>query len=142
MSTKITKILLFFHPDKNIDIILPLLSKNMIFLTFYLILRGGNMARKTGRSGRIRATKLFLSAAGVSRELGLTCANQYEVDVKQACIESSLQKILPADSKKFDQIRPAWFAPLDRMDMVITDSGISGEWVQVMEQTGISVQTV
>ncbi|MDR1899993.1 MAG: DeoR/GlpR family DNA-binding transcription regulator [Treponema sp.] len=91
---------------------------------------------------RIRATKLFLSAAGVSRELGLTCANQYEVDVKQACIGSSLRKILLADSKKFDQIRPAWFAPLDKMDTVITDSGISGEWVQVMEQMGIQVQAV
>jgi DeoR family deoxyribose operon repressor len=91
---------------------------------------------------RIRATKLFLSAAGVSRELGLTCANQYEVDVKQACIESSLQKILLADSKKFDQIRPAYFAPLDGMDMVITDSGIKGEWVEVMKQMGIQVQIV
>ncbi|MDR2159707.1 MAG: DeoR/GlpR family DNA-binding transcription regulator [Treponema sp.] len=91
---------------------------------------------------RIRATKLFLSAAGVSRELGLTCANQYEVDVKQACIESSLQKILLADSKKFGQIRPAYFAPLSRMDMVITDSGIDGEWAAVMAQMGIGVQTV
>jgi DeoR family deoxyribose operon repressor len=91
---------------------------------------------------RIRATKLFLSAAGVSRELGLTCANQYEVDVKQACIESSLRKILLADSKKFGQIRPAWFAPLDRMDTVITDSGTDGEWTGVMEQMGIGVQIV
>jgi DeoR family deoxyribose operon repressor len=51
---------------------------------------------------RIRATKPFLSAAGVSRELEITCTNQYEVDVKQACIESSPL----ADSKKFGQIRP------------------------------------
>jgi DeoR family deoxyribose operon repressor len=90
---------------------------------------------------RIRATKLFLSAAGVSKDLGLTCANQYEVDVKQACIESSLQKILLVDSKKFDQIRPAYFAPLNKMDMVITDSGVKTEWVQIMEQMGIRVIT-
>ena len=83
---------------------------------------------------RIRATKLFLSAAGISRELGLTCVNQYEVNVKQACIASSLQKILLADSCKFGRIRSAYFASLEQVDTVITDDGISREWVEIMER--------
>jgi DeoR family deoxyribose operon repressor len=91
---------------------------------------------------RLRATKLFLSAAGVSRELGLTCANQYEVKVKQACIESSLKKILLAGSEKFDRIRPAFFAPLDRVDTVITDNGISRHWVKIMDDMGITSRIV
>ncbi|MDR1319059.1 MAG: DeoR/GlpR family DNA-binding transcription regulator [Treponema sp.] len=91
---------------------------------------------------RTRATKYFLSAAGVSGEFGLTCANQYEINVKQACIASSLKKILLADSKKFDQIRPAYFAPLDIVDTVITDSGIDPGWVHFMEDMSIKVITV
>jgi len=89
-----------------------------------------------------RANKFFMSAAGVSNELGLTCINQYEVAIKQACIDSSLQKILLADSKKFGQIKPAFFTTLDKIDMVITDSGISPEWIKTMEDMGIAVQVV
>jgi DeoR family deoxyribose operon repressor len=91
---------------------------------------------------RTRASKYFLSAAGVSRELGLTCANQYEVNVKQACIASSLKKILLADSNKFDQIRPAYFASLDTLDTVITDSGINPEWARFLEAMSVKVITV
>jgi DeoR family deoxyribose operon repressor len=91
---------------------------------------------------RVRATKLFLSAAGVSRELGLTCANQYEVKVKQACIESSLKKILLVDSEKFDRIRPAFVTSLDRVDTVITDKGIDRRWIKTMEDMGIEVRVV
>jgi DeoR family deoxyribose operon repressor len=91
---------------------------------------------------RTRATKFFLSAAGVSRDLGLTTVNQYEVNIKQTCITSSRQKILLVDAKKFDRIRPAYFAPLEKMDMVITDDRINPEWVRVMEDMGITVQVV
>lgn len=88
---------------------------------------------------RTRATKFFLSAAGISQELGLTCVNQYEVNVKQACIESSLQTILLADSRKFGRIRSAYFAALDKVDTVITDDGISLEWIKIMKDKGIKV---
>jgi DeoR family deoxyribose operon repressor len=91
---------------------------------------------------KIRANKYFMSAAGVSKELGVTCANQYEIGVKQASIESSYQKILLADSKKFGQIKPAYFTSLEVIDMVITDTGINPEWVKIMENIGITVQVV
>ena len=91
---------------------------------------------------RTRANKYFMSAAGISRELGLTCINQYEVSMKQACIDSSLQKILLADSSKFGQVRPAYFASFEKIDTVITDNGISHEWVNIMEDMGIAVQVV
>jgi DeoR family deoxyribose operon repressor len=89
-----------------------------------------------------RASKFFISAAGVSSELGLTCINQYEVGVKQACIDSSLQKILLADSKKFGVIRPAFFTTLKKIDTIITDNGISDEWVKIIEDMGIKLITV
>ncbi|GHV13333.1 DeoR family transcriptional regulator [Spirochaetia bacterium] len=95
-----------------------------------------NLIRQT------RATKFFMSAAGVSRELGLTCANRYEMGIRQACIDSSLQKILLVDSKKFGQVHPVYFSPLEKIDMIITDSGISVEWLAVMENMGIKVQVV
>jgi DeoR family deoxyribose operon repressor len=89
-----------------------------------------------------RASKFFMSAAGVSGELGLTCINQYEVGVKQACIDSSLKKILLADSKKFGVIRSAFFTTLNKIDMIITDDGISAEWVKIIEDLGIVLLVV
>ena len=62
---------------------------------------------------RIRANKAFLSAAGIHRELGITCANTYEVATKQAAISSSSQKILVSDSSKFGRLRSAYFCDLE-----------------------------
>ena len=67
---------------------------------------------------RIRANKAFLSAAGIHRELGITCANTYEVATKQAAISSSSQKILVSDSSKFGRLRSAYFCDLDEIDTI------------------------
>ncbi len=78
---------------------------------------------------RVRANKAFISAAGVSASLGLTCANEYEVHTKTACISTAQQKILLVDSEKLGQVRPAYFAALQDMNHVITDSSITKEWI-------------
>ena len=91
---------------------------------------------------RIRAKKVFLSAAGVHKELGVTCVNSYEVPTKHAILKSSLQKILVVDSSKFDKIRPAYFCDLNRIDTVVTDEAISQEWRVYLETAGISLHVV
>ena len=82
---------------------------------------------------RVRANKAFISAAGVSASLGLTCANEYEVHTKTACISTAQQKILLVDSQKLGQVRPAYFAALSDMDRIITDTGASTEWQTTFE---------
>ncbi|SMP61368.1 DeoR/GlpR family DNA-binding transcription regulator [Anoxynatronum buryatiense] len=91
---------------------------------------------------RIRAKKVFLSAAGVHKDLGVTCVNSYEVPTKHAILKSSLQKILVVDSSKFDKIRPAYFCDLNRIDTVVTDEAISQEWRALLESLGIDLHTV
>ena len=48
----------------------------------------------------------------------MTCAHNYEVVTKKAALESSLQKILVADSSKFGQVRPGYFAELEEIDEI------------------------
>jgi DeoR family deoxyribose operon repressor len=91
---------------------------------------------------RMRASKYFMSVAGISLELGLTCANQYEIEIKQACINSSFKKILLADSTKFSKLRPAYFASLKDVDMVITDDGLSTDWLKILHDMSIPVQVI
>lgn len=91
---------------------------------------------------RIRANKMFVSASGVHEKLGMTCANNYEVVTKRAALESSLTKILVADSSKFGLVRPGYFARLEEIDVVITDEGLSAEWRDLIAARGIALQLV
>lgn len=90
----------------------------------------------------IRANKLFLSALGVHEKLGLTCAYNYEVMTKQTVIKSALTKILLADSSKFGSVRTAYFAQLNEIDAIVTDSGLSPEWKDIIEQAQIKLYIV
>lgn len=86
---------------------------------------------------RTRASKVFLSAAGISNQLGITCVNQYEVPVKKAIIKASLSRILLIDSSKFDVIRPAFFAQLSEVDTIVTDDGIPPHWIDLFQERKI-----
>ena len=92
--------------------------------------------------GQIRATKAFISATGVHEKLGITCANNYEVPNKRMVIQSAQTKILITDSSKFGKVSPAYFAQLSEMDMVITDEGLSPEWKNIIEESGLSFSIV
>ena len=91
---------------------------------------------------KIRANKAFISAAGVSEKLGVTCATDYEKETKKAVIESSDTKILLVDSSKFGKIKISHFADLTDFDIVITDSGISKEFEEIIKNTGIELYIV
>lgn len=84
-----------------------------------------------------RATKVFVSAAGIHQQLGVTCSNNYEVSTKRAIIRSSLEKILLVDSQKFGIVKSSYFADLNEFDTIITDSGISEEWINYINNLKI-----
>lgn len=90
----------------------------------------------------IRATKVFISASGIHEKLGITCANNYEVLTKRTALQSAQTKILIADSSKFGKIRPAYFAQLNEIDIIITDTGLTAEWKNIIEQAGIKLYIV
>jgi len=91
---------------------------------------------------KIRANKAFISAAGVSEKLGVTCATDYEKETKKAVIESSDTKILLVDSSKFGKIKISHFADLTDFDIVITDSGISKECEEIIKNIGVKLYIV
>ncbi len=90
----------------------------------------------------IRAQKVFVSAAGIHKQLGVTCANAYEVPVKKLILNTSLQKILVADSKKFGSVRSSYFCELSDIDIVITDKELPEEWIQILKSKDIEFHLV
>lgn len=88
---------------------------------------------------KTRATKVFVSAAGVHENLGVTCSNSYEVLTKKAIIKSSLEKILLVDSQKFGIVKSSYFAELSDFHTIITDSGISETWRKKINDLGLKL---
>jgi DeoR family deoxyribose operon repressor len=91
---------------------------------------------------RYRAGKAFLSAGGASDTLGVTCPDAAEAELKKAAVASSRTRILLADSRKFGRVTPAWFADLKDLDAIITDPGISLEYVDILHDLGIALHVV
>lgn len=87
----------------------------------------------------MRFNKAFISAAGLHKNLGVTCVYSYELPTKKAIMQSSLEKILLLDSSKFDQLKPAFFANLEDFDMIITDNSIPIEWKKEIADLNIKL---
>lgn len=88
---------------------------------------------------KTRATKVFVSAAGIHTELGVTCSNSYEVATKRAILSSSLEKILLINSEKFGTVQSSYFADLSEFDVIITDNNIAESWKYSIEKLGITL---
>jgi DeoR/GlpR family transcriptional regulator of sugar metabolism len=88
---------------------------------------------------RINADKLFLATRGFSIEFGLTYPGFSDLPVKKAMLDSAKTVILLADSTKIEVTAFASLGELDRVDLLITDDGISNEQRRLLEDTGMEV---
>lgn len=119
-----------------------LITKKNVQIT----LAGGNFHRDTGTfissEGElllkgVRASKVFLSAAGIHDKLGITCEYNYEVEAKKIIIENAVEKILLIDSSKFDKVKPAFIGDLKDINTIITDKEITDEWKEILKSHNI-----
>jgi DeoR family deoxyribose operon repressor len=91
---------------------------------------------------RNRADKAFISAAGVDAEMGVTCANHYEIETKKAALITAKTRILLADSSKFGRTKVAHFAELKDFEMIITDTRLSPEYQRILGDQGLVLHMV
>ncbi len=89
----------------------------------------------------IRATKAFLSAGGISLELGVTCSNAFEYELKRSLMEYSLHRILLADHSKLGHTESTFYASLDEFDLVITDRPLPPEYAAYCKDNDVQVMT-
>ncbi|PWH14741.1 MAG: DeoR/GlpR transcriptional regulator [Anaerolineae bacterium] len=83
--------------------------------------------------------KLFLGAAGVDLEAGLTEYNLEDTLVKQVMIKNAKRVILVADSSKFGRIAFTAIAPINVINTLITDHSLDPDWVKRLEKLDIEV---
>jgi DeoR/GlpR family transcriptional regulator of sugar metabolism len=97
----------------------------------------GPMAEEAVR--QFHFNRAFLGAAGVDLEEGLSQSNMEEVPVKKRAAASAEQVVLLADSSKFNRKVLISFLPLEKVHVIITDSGISRGTRTALEEKGITV---
>jgi DeoR family fructose operon transcriptional repressor len=83
--------------------------------------------------------KAFVSASGFSVERGLTEVHLEEAQLKRKAIESAKQVFALVDSSKLGHEDLTPFARPEQICCLYTDSGITPEWKQSIEKTGIEI---
>ncbi len=86
--------------------------------------------------------KAFIGAGGVSIANGISDYNMLEAVTRKQIIERSRQVIVAADSTKIGKDVTVKIAPLDAIDMLVTDKGVSSDFVQEMKQEKCGLMVV
>jgi len=83
--------------------------------------------------------KLFLAAAGLSFEAGLTYPGLSDLPVKRAMIKAAKSVYLLADSSKIGKTAFATLGHLSSVDVLVTDGGVRAEDRRRFEEIGVEV---
>lgn len=111
-----------------------------------VICAGGTLRRKslsfigpTARKGiySYYADKVILSCKGIDMEKGIMESNEMEADVKKAMIESAKTVILVVDHTKFNTLSMIRLYDLSKVDIIVTDTKPSQEWMVYLEEKKI-----
>jgi DeoR/GlpR family transcriptional regulator of sugar metabolism len=112
-----------------------------------LVTTGGYVYPKTGVAlgplamaalSQVHVRRLFMSVGGIT-EKGLYNSNTLLADTERAMLGAAEEVIVVTDSSKFGHSALAHLCPLDRVQRVVVDAGISDEWRQILTNAGISV---
>lgn len=115
-----------------------------------LVLIGGYVYPKTGVAlgphavamlKQIHVRRLVMSVGGIT-EQGLFNSNALLVETERQMMDAAEEVLVVSDSSKFGHPALAHLAPLDVVDRLVTDSGVTDEWRTIFEQAGVDVATV
>ncbi|MDX9882702.1 MAG: DeoR/GlpR family DNA-binding transcription regulator [Prolixibacteraceae bacterium] len=90
----------------------------------------------------ITCSKLFMGVDGIDSEFGITNSNIEEAQLNKRMIDASLKTIVLADSSKFGKRGFGRICSLDRVDVIITDSGITDSMAKMIDGFGIELIVV
>lgn len=86
--------------------------------------------------------RVFVGVCGIDAERGATTIEPDEAAVFRAMADQSRQVVVLADSSKVGMVSPAVICPAKRVNMLITDDGISDEMVAKFRRIGVEVVAV
>jgi DeoR family transcriptional regulator of aga operon len=97
----------------------------------------GPIAEKTLKNFSV--DKVFIGVDGLDPEHGAFTPNIEEASLNQIMINIAKEVIVVADSSKFKKRSLAFICPVNRIDVLVTDEGISKEDLKRFQDIGIKV---
>jgi DeoR family ulaG and ulaABCDEF operon transcriptional repressor len=116
-------------------------SKNMVMLSGGMIYREQNIVLSPFDNDVTRnfwARRMFMGAQGLG-PIGLMEADPLLIQAEQKLIGQADELVVLVDSTKFDNRSSLVLCPLDRIDTVITDEGISDKAAAMLEAADVSL---
>lgn len=117
---------------KNTNVIIPggILRRNSLSLV-------GSAAEENFQN--YFCDKLFLAVDGINATYGLSTPNVEEAHLNKMMIKIAKKVIVVTDSSKFLKRSLAVIAPISKVDILVTDSGISSKDQNELEDAGVQV---
>ncbi len=100
----------------------------------------GDFAERTFE--QLNCDVLFLGIGGIHPEKGLTEYNLDDARVKRAAMQTASRCVVLADSTKLDRVCLGSVAPLEAIDVLITNAESSNHVVQMARKSGVEVVVV
>ncbi len=116
-----------------------------------LILTGGVLKRRTRALigplaetsfKQVRLDKVFMGLSALDISYGITVATLEEAQTRKEIHQAANKIIILSDHSKFGKQNFAYIAPVNSIDILITDKGIPEETRREMEKMGIEIRIV
>ena len=113
-----------------------------------VILTGGQVDRRAGALvghiaglalGELRADRAIIGVGGIHVPNGITGESLPEVQIVRAVIELMPEVIVVADARKWGHVGPAFLAPLEAIDVIVTSHQAPPAMVWDLSQLGIQI---
>jgi DeoR/GlpR family transcriptional regulator of sugar metabolism len=140
-GTTVTEMIKHLTNKKNLNIVTPAINITLALgkePTNTILMTGGEFKaptlsltgeKSTAVFNDLYVEKLFLAAGGFSLEAGLTYPSFTDLSLKKAMINSAKTVYLLVDSSKLEKVLFASLGCLDKIDYLITDSGITQDYI-------------
>ncbi len=92
--------------------------------------------------GRVHIQTAFVGALGFTLDQGLTDVNSGEAEFKRLLVAAARDVVAVIDHSKWNRVAFMTFCPLDRVDLVITDSSAPPDLVQAVRDRGVEVRSI
>lgn len=87
----------------------------------------------------ITCSKVFLGVDGIDLDFGVTTSNVEEAELNKAMMGVALKTIVLCDSSKFGRKGFGKICNLDKIDVIVTDEGISTSMQGLLEELGVEI---
>ncbi len=87
----------------------------------------------------LRVDKAFIGINGIDFDSGFTTPNLSESQMKRAMMDAAYQVYIVADSSKFNKSYLSIVCPIELVDCLITDSGITASQKSSAEENGLDL---